>query len=211
MTHQPISSCNHLNIILTCKTSFIGNNFKYQLQNLWLNSGMPTAKTIHTPGCFYNMWTEGMVQKLKLFSLMTTLRAYLSFEGGEHLWIIISRPLMLCPFAVFLKTPKFYWKNSLLVRGIFKIQRLLLSRAIFTYMQKKWNCYDSVKELWICKGSTVQAWALLHHLGSDVWKEGEGLLGHHSTVLLIPLPSTCCKNCPWVRKKIPVLKCFAVA
>lgn len=106
MTHQPISSCNHLNIILTCKTSFIGNNFKYQLQNLWLNSGMPTAKTIHTPGCFYNMWTEGMVQKLKLFSLMTTLRAYLSFEGGEHLWIIISRPLMLCPFAAQLSSLK---------------------------------------------------------------------------------------------------------
>lgn len=59
-----------------------------------------------------------------------------------------------------------------------------------------------MKELWICKGSTVQAWALLHHLGSDTWKEGEGLLGSHPTVLLILLPSTCCKNSPWVRKKI---------
>lgn len=59
-----------------------------------------------------------------------------------------------------------------------------------------------MKELWICKGSTVQAWALLHHLGSDTWKEGEGLLGSHPTVLLILLPSTCCKNSPRLRKKI---------
>lgn len=119
-----------------------------------------------------------------------------------------SHVMSLCCTTVFLKTPKFYWKISLLVRGIFKIQRLLLLRAIFTYMQKKWNCCDSVKELWISKGNTVQARALLHHLGSDVWKEGEGLLGHHPTVLLIPLPSTCCKNCPWVRKKIPFWSVF---
>lgn len=66
---------------------------------------MPTAKTIHTPGCLYSVWTDGVVQNFKLFSMMTTLRAYLSFEGREHFWIFITL-LMLCPFAAQLSSSK---------------------------------------------------------------------------------------------------------
>lgn len=65
---------------------------------------MPTAKTIHTLGCFYSVQTDEVVQNL--LSMMSTLRAYLSFEGGEHFWII--RPLMLCPFAAQLSSLK-HW------------------------------------------------------------------------------------------------------
>lgn len=78
---------------------------------------------------------------------------------------------------------------------MFKIQHLLLSRAVFMYMaKKKLNCCSSVKELWIFKGSTVQEWVLLHHLA-------HGQCGRTPTVLLTLLSSTCCKYSPWVRKK----------
>lgn len=113
-----------------------------------------------------------------------------------------SHVTSLCCTTIFLKTPKLSWKISLLVKGMFKIQHLLLSWAIFMSMAKKWNCCNSVKELWICKGRTVQGWVLLHQLGHDMWKEGEGLLGSHPRVLLTP-SLLHCKNSLWVRKKNP--------
>lgn len=182
---------------------------------------MPVGKTVHTPGCFYTMWIAGAVQKFKLFSLTPTLRAHPSSEGEGHWWVSGSRALSSHPFAACpitcLKILKLCWRISLLVRGASKIQHLFLSTVIIMHMKKKKNCRDSVKELWMCEGSTAWAHVLLHHLGSNVWKEGwhgvkdSGCWAATPPRSSLPLSSPSCKDSPRVREKNTVLKCFAVA
>lgn len=173
---------------------------------------------VHTPGCFHTTWTAGVVQKLKLFSLMPTLRAHPSSEGERHCWLSGSRALVLYPLAcsliACLKILKFCWRISFLVRGTFKIQHCGFLRVIFMHTKRVKLLRRWKRAVNLQGERAIQAWALFHHLGSDTWKDGRTDSGCWAATpprSSLPPSSPCCKDSPRVRKKNTILKCFAVA